>query len=180
MFSIIKPGMRMADVDATARRYNAERLVEAGVMKSVDEIGTYMWHAGAHHIGYDVHDVVEMPEFVAPGMMFCVDIGIYHEEVGHRLPSGGQLSRYRERLARTCPVRFRAPSPISRRKCSTKHNVTFIMREVASERRRLPACMRIGESRTHESDHYVYYGRRSSAGRSGLHFRKPSGSWQAL
>lgn len=87
MFSIIKPGMRMADVDATARRYNAERLVEAGVMKSVDEIGTYMWHAGAHHIGYDVHDVVEMPEFVAPGMMFCVDIGIYHEEwgIGFRL-----------------------------------------------------------------------------------------------
>ncbi len=87
MFSIIKPGMRMKDVDATARRYNAERLVEAGVMKSVDEVGTYMWHAGAHHIGYDVHDVVEMPEFIAPGMMFCVDIGIYHEEwgIGFRL-----------------------------------------------------------------------------------------------
>ena len=87
MFSIIKPGMRMEDVDAVARRYNAERLVEAGVMKSVDEIGTYMWHAGAHHIGYDVHDVVERPEFVAPGMMFCVDIGIYHEAwgIGFRL-----------------------------------------------------------------------------------------------
>ena len=45
-------------------------------MKSVDEIGTYMWHAGAHHIGYDVHDVVERPEFIASSMMFCVDIGI--------------------------------------------------------------------------------------------------------
>ena len=56
MFSIIRPGMRMSDVDATIRKYNAERLVEAGVMSSVDEVGTYMWHGGAHHIGYDVHD----------------------------------------------------------------------------------------------------------------------------
>ena len=42
MFSIIRPGMRMLDVDATIRKYNAERLVEAGVMSSVDEVGTYM------------------------------------------------------------------------------------------------------------------------------------------
>ena len=33
--------MRMSDVDATIRKYNAERLVEAGVMSSVDEVGTY-------------------------------------------------------------------------------------------------------------------------------------------
>lgn len=87
MFSIIRPGMRMDDVDATIRRYNAERMVEAGVIKSVDEIGTYMWHGGAHHVGYDVHDVIEKPEFIAPGMVFCVDVGIYHEEwgIGFRL-----------------------------------------------------------------------------------------------
>lgn len=87
MFSVIRPGMKMADVDATIRRYNAERLVEAGVMKSVDEVGKYMWHGGAHHIGYDVHDVVGTPEIIAPNMMFCVDVGIYHEEwgIGFRL-----------------------------------------------------------------------------------------------
>ena len=39
-------------------------------------IGTYMWHGGAHHVGFDVHDVVETPEVIAPGMVFCVDIGI--------------------------------------------------------------------------------------------------------
>ena len=87
MFSIIRPGMKMAEVDATIRRYNAQCLVEAGVMQSVDEVGTYMWHGGAHHIGFDVHDVVERPEKVAPGMVFCVDVGIYHEEwgIGFRL-----------------------------------------------------------------------------------------------
>ena len=87
MFSIIRPGMKMADVDATIRRYNAQKLVEAGVMESVDEVGTYMWHGGAHHIGYDVHDAVELPEIIQPGMVFCVDVGIYHEAwgIGFRL-----------------------------------------------------------------------------------------------
>lgn len=82
MFSIIKPGMPMADVDATIRRYNAQLLVDAGVLDHVDNIGRYMWHGGAHHIGYDVHDVVETPKKLAPGMVFCVDVGIYHEEWG--------------------------------------------------------------------------------------------------
>lgn len=87
MFSIIKPGMKMKDVDKTIREYNARLLVAAGVMESVEEVGKYMWHGGAHHIGYDVHDAVETPEVIAPGMVFCVDVGIYHEEwgIGFRL-----------------------------------------------------------------------------------------------
>ena len=46
-----------------------------------------MWHGGAHHIGYDVHDRVKRPEIIAPGMVFCIDVGIYHEEwgIGFRL-----------------------------------------------------------------------------------------------
>ena len=87
MFEIIRPSMKMADVDATIRRFNAEQLKDAGVLDSVENIGTYMWHGGAHHVGYDVHDVVEVPEVIAPGMVFCVDVGIYHEEwgIGFRL-----------------------------------------------------------------------------------------------
>lgn len=87
LFSIIRPGMKMAEVDATIRRYNARLLVEAGVMASVDEVGTYMWHGGAHHIGYDTHDAVLRPEVILPGMVFCVDVGIYHQQwgIGFRL-----------------------------------------------------------------------------------------------
>ena len=87
MFRTIRPGMKMKDVDLTARKYNFELLKEAGVLKSYEEIGTYMWHGGAHHVGYDVHDMVEQPDLIAPGMVFCVDIGIYHEEwgIGFRL-----------------------------------------------------------------------------------------------
>ena len=82
MFSIVKPGMKMAAVDQTIREYNAKLLVDAGVLDDESNIGKYMWHGGAHHIGFDVHDVVETPEFIAPGMVFCIDVGIYHEEWG--------------------------------------------------------------------------------------------------
>ena len=82
MFQIIRPGMKMAEVDAEIRRYNYEQLKDAGVCEKWEDIGTYMWHGGAHHIGYDVHDMVKTPEIIAPGMAFCVDVGIYHEEWG--------------------------------------------------------------------------------------------------
>lgn len=87
MFEIIKPGMEMAQVDKEIRRFNAGLLKEAGVLRHEDEIGTYMWHGGAHHVGYDVHDVVKTPEIITADMVFCVDVGIYHEEwgIGFRL-----------------------------------------------------------------------------------------------
>ncbi len=86
MFSIIKPGMPMADVDRLAREYNYGQLKELGLCHSYEEVGKYIWHGGAHHVGYDVHDLVEA-ETVQPGMVFCVDIGIYCEEwgIGFRL-----------------------------------------------------------------------------------------------
>lgn len=87
MFRLIRPGMPMAEVDGEIRRYNATRLKDAGVLDDVKDVGRYMWHGGAHHVGFDVHDVVEAPEVIAPNMVFCVDVGIYHEEwgIGFRL-----------------------------------------------------------------------------------------------
>lgn len=82
MFSIIKPGMKMADVDGESHRYCARLMKDAGLLDDVENIGKFMWHGGAHHVGYDVHDAVETPEVIAPNMVFCVDIGIYHEEFG--------------------------------------------------------------------------------------------------
>lgn len=82
MFDIIKPGMPMSQVDGEIRRYNAQLLKDAGILDDVANIGRYMWHGGAHHVGFDVHDVVEMPQLIGPNMVFCVDVGIYHEEWG--------------------------------------------------------------------------------------------------
>ena len=87
MFRLIRPGMPMAEVDGEIRRYNAARLKDAGVLDDVKDVGRYMWHGGAHHVGFEVHDVVEALEVIAPNMVFCVDVGIYHEEwgIGFRL-----------------------------------------------------------------------------------------------
>lgn len=86
MFSIIKPGIPMQDIDRLAREFNYGQLKALGLCKTYEDIGTYMWHGGAHHVGYDVHDFVDV-EITEPGMVFCVDIGIYCEEwgIGFRL-----------------------------------------------------------------------------------------------
>lgn len=87
MFSTLKPGVPLLDVDKIIRKYTFEQLKEAGVCKNFEDIGTYMWHGGAHHVGFDVHDVVEGSGLTVPGVVFCVDIGVYHEEwgIGFRL-----------------------------------------------------------------------------------------------
>ncbi len=87
MFRTIRPGMAMKNVDGEIRRYNGALLKEAGVLDDVKNVGKYMWHGGAHHVGFDVHDAVETPEIIGPNMVFCVDVGIYHEEwgIGFRL-----------------------------------------------------------------------------------------------
>lgn len=87
MFKILKPGMPMADVDKIIRRYNFEQLKSIGLCKDYDSVGKYMWHGGAHHVGYDVHDTVDYSMPLTPRMVFCVDIGIYCEEwgIGFRL-----------------------------------------------------------------------------------------------
>jgi Xaa-Pro aminopeptidase len=88
IFSIIKPDMPMGDVDAIARKVCAEKLIKLGLLNSVDEAGKYIWHGGAHHVGWDVHDMVDVGiETISAGMIFCVDVGIYCEEwgIGFRL-----------------------------------------------------------------------------------------------
>lgn len=86
MFSIIRPGMLMADVDRLAREYNFEQLKSIGLCDDSTDPGKYIWHGGAHHVGWDTHDMVDAV-IIEPGMVFCVDIGIYCEEwgIGFRL-----------------------------------------------------------------------------------------------
>jgi Xaa-Pro aminopeptidase len=88
LFGIIKPGMPMAAVDETVRLTCFEELKKLGLLQDYADIGRYMWHGGAHHVGYDVHDMVATGiQGIEPGMVFCVDVGIYCEEwgIGFRL-----------------------------------------------------------------------------------------------
>ncbi|MCL1855689.1 MAG: Xaa-Pro peptidase family protein [Clostridia bacterium] len=87
MFRTIRPGMPMASVDQTARKYCYEQLKSIGLADRYEDVGKYIWHGGAHHVGFDTHDAVDLRRPVSPGMVFCVDIGIYCEEwgIGFRL-----------------------------------------------------------------------------------------------
>lgn len=106
MFKTLKPGVPLMEVDNMIRKYNFEQLKEAGVCKNFDEIGTYMWHGGAHHVGFDVHDAVDGRGLAVPGVVFCVDIGIYHEEwgIGFRLEDNCLITENGcENLSRAIP-----------------------------------------------------------------------------
>jgi len=87
MFSIIRPGMQMSDVDRLAREFCFTQLKALGLCDNYEEVGKYIWHGGAHHVGWDVHDIVDADGPICPGMIFCIDIGIYCEEwgIGFRL-----------------------------------------------------------------------------------------------
>ena len=87
MFSILKPGITMRDVDRIAHEYCAELLTDIGVIDKPENVREVMWHGGAHHVGLDVHDVCDYAGVTKPGYVFCVDIGIYYEEwgIGFRL-----------------------------------------------------------------------------------------------
>ena len=94
MFKTLKPGVPLLEVDSMIRKYNFEQLKQAGVCKNFEDIGTYMWHGGAHHVGFDVHDVVEGRGLAVPNTVFCVDIGVYHEEwgIGFRLEDNCRIT----------------------------------------------------------------------------------------
>ncbi len=90
MFETLRPGLPMSSVDQEIRRYNFEQLRDICVCARFEDVGTYIWHGGAHHVGYDTHDMVDTKggqRLLEPGMVFCVDVGIYHEEwgIGFRL-----------------------------------------------------------------------------------------------
>ncbi|MCD8049423.1 MAG: aminopeptidase P N-terminal domain-containing protein [Clostridia bacterium] len=88
MFSVLKPGIPMNEVDLMARKFNFEQLKGLGLLEKYEDAGKLIWHGGAHHVGFDTHDVVDMVgRKTEPGMVFCVDIGIYCEEwgIGFRL-----------------------------------------------------------------------------------------------
>ena len=84
MFSIIKPGMLMDDVDKTARRYCCEQLKKRSVccpltMRLANTCGTAVRTMSATTCTMlSMHSAA----FLAPNMVFCVDIGIYAEDLG--------------------------------------------------------------------------------------------------
>ncbi len=90
LFEVLKPGLPMPYCDAEVHRYCAQLLCDIGLLDKPENEKKYMWHGGAHHVGFDTHDMVNLKAYdglMAPGMVFCVDVGIYVPEwgIGFRL-----------------------------------------------------------------------------------------------
>ncbi|MFQ8841100.1 MAG: hypothetical protein ACLR8P_09465 [Clostridium fessum] len=63
---------------------NSSKLI--GLCDRYEDVGRYIWHGGAPPCWLGHTDLVDV-DIVEPGMVFCVDIGIYCEEwgIGFRL-----------------------------------------------------------------------------------------------
>lgn len=90
LFEVLKPGLPMGYCDQEVHRYCAQLLCDIGLLDKPENEKKYMWHGGAHHVGFDTHDMVNLKAYdglMKPGMVFCVDVGIYVEEwgIGFRL-----------------------------------------------------------------------------------------------
>lgn len=87
MFEILKPGTPMKFVDAEVHRFCGGLLCDIGLLDKPENEKKYMWHGGAHHVGFDTHDMVDASGEMQPGWVFCIDVGIYVEEwgIGFRL-----------------------------------------------------------------------------------------------
>ncbi len=90
LFEVLKPGLPMAFADQEVHRYCADLLCDIGLLDKPENEKKYMWHGGAHHVGFDTHDMVNLKAYdntMTAGMVFCVDVGIYVPEwgIGFRL-----------------------------------------------------------------------------------------------
>ncbi|NLW11832.1 MAG: M24 family metallopeptidase [Clostridiaceae bacterium] len=86
-FRVIKPGIKLADINQACRAVAAEGLKKMGLLNDASEVGNYFWHGVSHHLGLDVHDISNREAIIQPGMVLTVEPGIYIPEwqMGMRL-----------------------------------------------------------------------------------------------
>ncbi len=81
-FDTIRPGIRLADINAACRQTARDGLLEAGLIDAQTPVASFFWHSVSHHLGLDVHDVSDREAPLAPGMVLTVEPGIYLPALG--------------------------------------------------------------------------------------------------
>ena len=80
---LAKPGYKKEDLQKESKRVMAEELVKIGRIEKPEEIDQFYKHGSGHNIGLDTHDEGDTGElYLAPGMMFTLEPGLYFEEEG--------------------------------------------------------------------------------------------------
>jgi Xaa-Pro aminopeptidase len=78
----VRPGVFFPQLNRTCREVSYEGLKALGLVEDFADIGRYVWHGVAHHIGLNTHDVGGYDEPMGENMVFTVDAGIYVREWG--------------------------------------------------------------------------------------------------
>lgn len=84
-FSLLKPGLELADYEQQSEMFIGEKLRELGLIKSISQeaIRSHFFpHRMSHHVGIDTHDGCDYEEPLKPGAVLAVEPGIYVREEG--------------------------------------------------------------------------------------------------
>lgn len=88
-FSLLKPGIKLANYEKAMQKHLGDKLKEVGLIKKVskDSVRQFVPHSISHFLGLDVHDVADYNISLQAGMVLTVEPGIYipNESIGVRL-----------------------------------------------------------------------------------------------
>src|SRR5574344_564080 len=78
----VKPGITLKDLQAKAVEFLSRRCLEAGLIKSLDEIYKVYYHSVSHQIGLDTHDPMDRNEPLESGNIISDEPGLYFKDLG--------------------------------------------------------------------------------------------------
>lgn len=83
-YSLLKPGVLMADYEKSIELFMGEQLRTLGLIRAVDRdsVRKYYPHATSHFLGLNVHDAGDYAQPLAAGVVITVEPGIYIPEEG--------------------------------------------------------------------------------------------------
>lgn len=87
VIEMIKPGVRMSELNQSARDGLAAGMVEIGLIGDPSQVGKYYMHSVSHFLGMDTHDLGGREAELIPGNVITVEPGIYipEEKLGVRI-----------------------------------------------------------------------------------------------